>query len=291
MGPGGLQLIKELVQVGTGNFTVELSLPPHLRTSQHPSTPTLRPNCITTRIPDPLTNPPSDPHPNPNRPHQVESLAQLGVQLLLFSLGRELSLSKLRPVLRVALLGGCLQILALTAIGGAVGGVIGGSIQQGLFVGALLSMSSTSVVIKCLETTRSTATAYGQLTIGTLILQDCSVGLMFALMPAFAHKSGARAGDAAAAAVTAAAAEVAASGGGGGRGGSGGTGGGSGAVATGGAAIAAALAAAEANDDLFARMAVVMLVLRVLVKLAMVVVAAYAIARTVLPPLLKVMAR
>ena len=45
-------------------------------------------------------------------------------------------------------------------------------------------MSSTSVVVKCLEATRSSATAYGQITIGTLILQDCSVGLMFALVRA-----------------------------------------------------------------------------------------------------------
>jgi hypothetical protein len=47
-------------------------------------------------------------------------------------------------------------------------------------------MSSTSVVIKCLEATKATNSAYGQITIGTLILQDCAVGVMFALMPAFA---------------------------------------------------------------------------------------------------------
>jgi Kef-type K+ transport system membrane component KefB len=42
---------------------------------------------------------------------------------------------------------------------------------QGVFVGALLSMSSTSVVVKCLEAYRSTGSAFGQITIGTLILQ------------------------------------------------------------------------------------------------------------------------
>lgn len=42
---------------------------------------------------------------------------------------------------------------------------------QGVFLGALLSMSSTSVVVKCLEAYRMTASAYGQITIGTLILQ------------------------------------------------------------------------------------------------------------------------
>jgi Kef-type K+ transport system membrane component KefB len=42
---------------------------------------------------------------------------------------------------------------------------------QGIFVGALLSMSSTSVVVKCLDAVRMNGTAFGQIVIGTLILQ------------------------------------------------------------------------------------------------------------------------
>lgn len=42
---------------------------------------------------------------------------------------------------------------------------------QGIFVGCLLSMSSTAVVVKCLEVMRSSSSAYGQITVGTLILQ------------------------------------------------------------------------------------------------------------------------
>ncbi len=202
-----------------------------------------------------------------DQPHQVESLAQLGVQLLLFGLGRELSPSKLRPVLRVAVLGGALQIAALMIIGGAVGAALAGSVQQGLFVGALLSLSSTSVVIKCLETTRSTGTLYGQLTIGTLILQDCSVGLMFALMPAFAQRSSsAYSVPAAVPGASKAAAAVA-------------------------AAAAAVAAAAAASDEASARMAVALLVLRVLVKLAVALAAAWGVARFALPPVLRLLVR
>eukprot|EP00775_Hariotina_reticulata_P009774 gene9774-9931_t len=102
---------------------------------------------------------------------QVESLAQLGVQLLLFNLGRELSLKKLKSVWSVALLGGSLQIVALMMLGGLVAAVVKSSMSQGVFVGALLSMSSTSVVVKCLEAYRTTGSAFGQITIGTLILQ------------------------------------------------------------------------------------------------------------------------
>jgi Kef-type K+ transport system membrane component KefB len=47
---------------------------------------------------------------------------------------------------------------------------------QGIFVGALLSMSSTSVVVKCLESFRMNGTAFGQITIGTLILQVRTLG-------------------------------------------------------------------------------------------------------------------
>ena len=50
-------------------------------------------------------------------------------------------------------------------------------------------MSSTSIVVKCLEDSRSTNMAHGQITIGTLILQDCLVGLLFAFMPVLAHNS------------------------------------------------------------------------------------------------------
>jgi Kef-type K+ transport system membrane component KefB len=61
---------------------------------------------------------------------QVESLAQLGVQLLLFHLGRELSLSKLKAVWSVALVGGTLQIVALSALGGIIAAFVESPVAQ-----------------------------------------------------------------------------------------------------------------------------------------------------------------
>lgn len=116
---------------------------------------------------------------------QVESLAQLGVQLLLFGLGLDLSVKKLKSVWGVALVGGFLQILAMIVISVLAAAAMRASLRQAVFIGALLSMSSTAVVIKILDLTKTSNSAYGAITIGTLILQDCSVGLMFALMPAF----------------------------------------------------------------------------------------------------------
>ena len=51
-------------------------------------------------------------------------------------------------------------------------------------------MSSTSIVIKCLADSKASGSAHGQITIGTLILQDCMVGLLFAFMPVLSHAPG-----------------------------------------------------------------------------------------------------
>ena len=131
---------------------------------------------------------------------QVQSLAQLGVQLLLFHLGLEFSLAKIHAVGGVAffgihpsddapcsfdcvLPGGLMEMLAFVVIMVFSCSITGADIGIGAFIGALLSLSSTSVVANCLESSKSTSSPYGQITIGTLILQDCSVGLMFATMP------------------------------------------------------------------------------------------------------------
>lgn len=106
---------------------------------------------------------------------------QVGVQLLLFGLGMEFSIDKMRQVGSVAILGGLIEIV-LFILCSAVGSMlIGGALSEGMFVGALVSMSSTSVVVKTLGDRANSSVS--QIVIGTLILQDCSVGLMFALMP------------------------------------------------------------------------------------------------------------
>ncbi|KAJ1442785.1 Sodium/solute symporter superfamily [Sesbania bispinosa] len=66
----------------------------------------------------------------------------------------------------------------------------GGKASEGVFVGAFLSMSSTAVVLKFLMEKNTTNALHGQVTIGTLILQDCAVGLLFALLPVLGGTSG-----------------------------------------------------------------------------------------------------
>lgn len=117
---------------------------------------------------------------------QVETLAQFGAAFLLFALGVEFSFSELRKVQKISLGGGGLQILltilVTTAISVSVGWV--STPQQGVFLGAILSLSSTAVVLKSLMEANETATPHGQVMLGILVVQDLALGLMLAVLPA-----------------------------------------------------------------------------------------------------------
>ncbi|KAK2398783.1 K efflux antiporter [Trifolium repens] len=121
---------------------------------------------------------------------QVETVAQFGVIFILFALGLEFSMAKLRVVRSVAVLGGLLQIFLFMCMCGFTVSLCGGKASEGIFVGAFLSMSSTAVVLKFLMEKNNTNALHGQVTIGTLILQDCAVGLLFALLPVLGGTSG-----------------------------------------------------------------------------------------------------
>jgi len=117
---------------------------------------------------------------------QVETLAQFGVAFLLFALGVEFSFSELKKVRGISLGGGVLQ-MTLTILITAVAAVGMGwvtSPSQGVFLGAILSLSSTAVVLKCLMDRSETATSHGQVMLGILVVQDLALGVMLAVLPA-----------------------------------------------------------------------------------------------------------
>ncbi|GMN40881.1 hypothetical protein TIFTF001_010097 [Ficus carica] len=121
---------------------------------------------------------------------QVETVAQFGVVFLLFALGLEFSLTKLKAVGPVAVLGGLLQIITFMLLCGITAMLCGANLSEGVFVGSFLSMSSTAVVVKFLVERNTNNALHGQVTIGTLIFQDCAVGLLFALLPVLGGSSG-----------------------------------------------------------------------------------------------------
>jgi monovalent cation:H+ antiporter-2, CPA2 family len=117
---------------------------------------------------------------------QVETLAQFGAAFLLFALGVEFSLTELKKVQGISLGGGGLQILSTILITAVVSVAIGWvtSPVQGVFLGAILSLSSTAVVLKCLMERNETETPHGRVMLGILIVQDLALGLMLAVLPA-----------------------------------------------------------------------------------------------------------
>lgn len=116
--------------------------------------------------------------------HDVELLAEIGVALLLFSLGLELSFRDLLPVRRVALIGGPIQIL-VTAAGAAVAASKGLGIpaREAAWFGAMISVSSTAVVLKMLSAAGVTQTLASRVMIGLLVIQDLAVVPMLVLLP------------------------------------------------------------------------------------------------------------
>jgi K+:H+ antiporter len=120
----------------------------------------------------------------------VEHLAELGVVLLLFTIGLEVSLDDLWRLRRVALVGGGLQIglTLLAVLGGAL--VAGRPAGQGLFVGCFMALSSTAVVLKVLKDRGEIETPYGRSVTGVLLFQDLAVVPMLLVLPALARGGG-----------------------------------------------------------------------------------------------------
>ena len=116
----------------------------------------------------------------------IQVLSKIGVALLLFALGLEFSLKDLLRVKTIALGGGSLQILLTILLGGGLAYLTGwvNTIPKAIFLGAVLSLSSTAVVLKSLIERNEVQTAHGQVMLAILIVQDLGLGLMLAVLPA-----------------------------------------------------------------------------------------------------------
>ncbi|NEP12909.1 MAG: sodium:calcium exchanger [Symploca sp. SIO2C1] len=115
---------------------------------------------------------------------QIKALAEIGVAFLLFALGVEFSLAELKRVKDIALKGSLLQIGLTIALVALLATVMGEKLTQGIFLGAILSLSSTAVVLKTLTERGEINTLHGQVMLAILIAQDLALGLMLAILPA-----------------------------------------------------------------------------------------------------------
>jgi CPA2 family monovalent cation:H+ antiporter-2 len=115
--------------------------------------------------------------------HDIELLAEIGVALLLFTIGLHFSLDELAPVRRVAVVGTAIQMSLTAAFGYGLGRLLGFGWQEAVWFGALLSLSSTAVVLKTLSEQGVMGTLSSRVIIGMLIVQDLAVVPLIILLP------------------------------------------------------------------------------------------------------------
>ena len=116
----------------------------------------------------------------------IKSLAEVGVAFLLFALGVEFSLAELKRIKDIAIKGSLLQIGLTATLVTLVTIMLGwaSGLTQGIYLGAVLSLSSTAVVLKTLTERGETNTLHGQIMLAILIAQDLALGVMLAILPA-----------------------------------------------------------------------------------------------------------
>jgi len=119
--------------------------------------------------------------------HEIEKLAEIGVALLLFGIGLEFSLDDLKPVRKVALIGTPIQIVLVIAFGWLLGSWMGWDWQASLWLGSILSLSSTMVILKTMESQGVMGTLSSRVMIGMLIVQDLAVVPMLVVLPTLSH--------------------------------------------------------------------------------------------------------
>lgn len=118
----------------------------------------------------------------------INGLAEIGVILLLFTIGVELSLEKLVRIRRLIVVGGGLQVAITLAIVTGVLTVAGVSIETAVFTGCLVALSSTAIVLTLLSDRAETETPAGRLSLAILIFQDLAIIVMVLLVTTFGRE-------------------------------------------------------------------------------------------------------
>lgn len=121
---------------------------------------------------------------------EVELISEIGIILLLFTIGLEISLKNLKRI-RTAVIGGGFLQLSLTLIfSTAIAFPLIGRLDQSIFIGFLIALSSTAIVMKILFEHSEIDSPHGRMSIGILIFQDLSVVPLMLIIPILAGQKG-----------------------------------------------------------------------------------------------------
>ncbi len=115
--------------------------------------------------------------------HEIELLAEFGVALLLFALGLEFSFKELKPVWKVSLIGTPIQISLTMGLGYIIGVFMEWGFVQSIWFGALISFSSTMVILKTLMAQGWMGTLSSRVMVGILIVQDLIIVPFLIILP------------------------------------------------------------------------------------------------------------
>ncbi|RLS79541.1 MAG: hypothetical protein DWI03_01410, partial [Planctomycetota bacterium] len=120
----------------------------------------------------------------------VELLAEIGVVVLLFTVGLEFSMSRLVAMLPLMARIGLPQVVGTTVLVAVATWWYLGTLPQAIFAGLLVAMSSTAIVLKLLADRSETAAPHGRITVAVLLLQDLLVVAAMLAVPALAAAAG-----------------------------------------------------------------------------------------------------
>lgn len=122
--------------------------------------------------------------------HAIEVLAEIGVALLLFTIGLEFSLRRLLDMKRLVLLGGGLQVTATVLAVMAIAYLLGRPFNQAIFFGFLFALSSTAIVLKSYIDSAEIDAPHGRAGVGVLLFQDLSIVPMMLMVPILSGAGG-----------------------------------------------------------------------------------------------------
>lgn len=122
--------------------------------------------------------------------HQIELLAEIGVVLLMFTIGLEFSINHLLKIRKIVFAGGLMQLVLTAGISMMIAMLYHLSWKGALFVGFLTALSSTAVVLKLMQERSEVTSNYGRTVLGILIFQDIVVIPMLLFTPLLGEGAG-----------------------------------------------------------------------------------------------------
>ena len=121
--------------------------------------------------------------------HTIEAMAELGVALLLFTIGLEFSFARLKRIGRFVAVGGALQVGLTVGAAASVAVAAGQTWAQGVFWGFLAAVSSTAIVLRLLSDRGEVDAPHGRFVVGVLIFQDLAIVPMMLAVPLLAGEA------------------------------------------------------------------------------------------------------